>query len=58
MNPTSPAAAPIAPRWRWLPPMNSPRYYVMLALLGIFILGPLGGVTACGWACRNRRCGS
>ena len=26
--------------------MNSPRYYVMLALLGIFILGPLGGVTA------------
>lgn len=46
MNPTSPAAAPIAPRWRWLPPMNSPRYYVMLALLGIFILGPLGGVTA------------
>ncbi|KPF48646.1 peptide transporter [beta proteobacterium AAP121] len=47
MNPTSPAAAaPTAPRWRWLPPMNSPRYYVMLALLGIFILGPLGGVTA------------
>lgn len=40
------AAAPTAPRWRWLPPMNSPRYYVMLALLGIFILGPLGGVTA------------
>jgi uncharacterized oligopeptide transporter (OPT) family protein len=47
MNPTSPAAvAHTAPRWRWLPPMNSPRYYVMLALLGIFILGPLGGVTA------------
>lgn len=46
MNPTSSAAAPTAPRWRWLPPMNSPRYYVMLALLGIFILGPLGGVTA------------
>ncbi|RVU44256.1 OPT/YSL family transporter [Rubrivivax rivuli] len=46
MNPTSLAAAPATPRWRWLPPMNSPRYYVMLALLGIFILGPLGGVTA------------
>ncbi len=46
MNPTSSATAPTAPRWRWLPPMNSPRYYVMLALLGIFILGPLGGVTA------------
>jgi uncharacterized oligopeptide transporter (OPT) family protein len=26
--------------------MNSPRYYLMLAVLGIFILGPLGGVTA------------
>ncbi len=41
------AGAPaIAPRWRWLPSMNSPRYYLMLAVLGIFILGPLGGVTA------------
>lgn len=26
--------------------MNSPRYYLMLAVLGIFVLGPLGGVTA------------
>ncbi len=40
------AAAASAPRWRWLPPMNSPRYYAMLAVLGIFVLGPLGGVTA------------
>lgn len=39
-------AGAAAPRWRWLPPMNSPRYYLMLAVLGIFILGPLGGVTA------------
>lgn len=39
-------ASTAAPRWRWLPPMNSPRYYLMLAVLGIFILGPLGGVTA------------
>ena len=41
----SPAALPTI-RWGWLPPMNSPRYYLMLAVLGIFILGPLGGVTA------------
>ena len=33
-------------RWAWLPPIGSKRYYAMLALLGIFILGPLGGVTA------------
>ncbi|OYU68402.1 MAG: peptide transporter, partial [Burkholderiales bacterium PBB5] len=35
-----------APRWAWLPPIGSKRYYAMLAVLGIFILGPLGGVTA------------
>jgi uncharacterized oligopeptide transporter (OPT) family protein len=45
-------AAVIAPtptsgqRWAWLPPIGSRRYYAMLALLGIFVLGPLGGVTA------------
>src|SRR5438477_6507167 len=38
--------ARVAPRWRWLPPIGSRRYYAMLALLGIFVLGPLGGVTA------------
>ena len=40
-----PPAGPTV-RWAWLPPMNSPRYYLLLAVLGIFILGPLGGVTA------------
>ena len=40
------AAAPNPPRWRLLPPIGSKRYCVMLALLGIFVLGPLGGVTA------------
>ena len=43
------AAAPFSTagqRWRWLPPIGSKRYYTMLALLGIFVLGPLGGVTA------------
>lgn len=37
---------PSAPRWRWLPALNTPRYYLLLAVLGIFVLGPLGGVTA------------
>jgi hypothetical protein len=39
-------AAPPAPRWAWLPPIGSPRYYVMLAMLGIVRAGPAGGVTA------------
>lgn len=33
-------------RWAWLPPIGSKRYYVLLALLGSLVLGPLGGVTA------------
>jgi uncharacterized oligopeptide transporter (OPT) family protein len=43
---TLPTPAPTAPRWAWLPPIGSKRYYVMLALLGACVLGPLGGVTA------------
>lgn len=39
-------AAPTAQRWAWLPPIGSWQYYTLLAVLGIFILGPLGGVTA------------
>lgn len=39
-------AAPSAPRWAWLPPIGSWKYYALLAALGIFVLGPLGGVTA------------
>ena len=35
-----------APRWGWLPPIGSKRYYLMLGVLGAFVLGPLGGVTA------------
>ncbi len=34
------------PRWAWLPPIGSKRYYLMLGLLGALVLGPLGGVTA------------
>lgn len=43
---TASAPASSAPRWAWLPPLGSPRYYVMLAALGMLVLGPLGGVTA------------
>ncbi len=33
-------------RWAWLPPVGSWGYYALLAAVGMFILGPLGGVTA------------
>ncbi|MEO3712481.1 OPT/YSL family transporter [Roseateles flavus] len=33
-------------RWAWLPPVGSWGYYTLLAAVGMFILGPLGGVTA------------
>jgi hypothetical protein len=35
-----------APRWRWLPPIDSWKYHLLLGAIGILILGPLGGVTA------------
>ena len=35
-----------APRWRWLPAIGTWKYHLLLLLLGVFILGPLGGVTA------------
>lgn len=35
-----------APRFSFLPRMNSRGYHVLLALVAIFILGPLGGVAA------------
>src|SRR5437899_755904 len=30
----------------WLPAIDSPGYYILLGAVAIFILGPLGGVTA------------
>ena len=45
LNPVT-SASSAQQRWHWLPPIGSRRYYVMLALLGSFVLGPLGGVTA------------
>ena len=44
--PATPAGVDGTPRWAWLPPIGSKRYYLMLALLGALVLGPLGGVTA------------
>src|SRR5690349_16722036 len=35
-----------APRWSWLPAPNTWKYHALLGVLGIFVLGPLGGVTA------------
>jgi len=47
MNTSSAALPPITvPRWTWLPPIGSKRYYLMLGALGALVLGPLGGVTA------------
>ncbi len=40
------ASATIVPRWGWLPAHGSWKYHLLLVCLGIFVLGPLGGVTA------------
>ncbi len=42
------AASPSRPAGlkRLLPPMNTPAYYVLLAVVAMFILGPLGGIAA------------
>lgn len=42
----SPSAAAPAPRFSFLPAINTRGYYILLALVAIFILGPLGGVAA------------
>src|SRR5476651_1924121 len=33
-------------RWAWLPAPDTWKYHALLGALGIFVLGPLGGVTA------------
>jgi len=33
-------------RWHWLPQEGTWKYYALLAALGMFVLGPLGGVAA------------
>jgi hypothetical protein len=49
VNPLRGAPGPgtaTAPRWGWLPAVNSWKYHLLLGAVGILILGPLGGVTA------------
>ena len=44
---SSPAAStPDGQRWAWLPRQGTWKYHLLLLSLGIFVLGPLGGVTA------------
>jgi OPT oligopeptide transporter protein len=45
-RPPATKAAAGAPRWRWLPAVNSWKYHLLLGAVGILILGPMGGVTA------------
>ena len=40
------SALPSAPRWSWLPATGTWKYHALLVCLGVFVLGPLGGVTA------------
>ena len=35
-----------APRWTWLPRPGTWKYYALLGAVGIFVLGPLGGLAA------------
>jgi uncharacterized oligopeptide transporter (OPT) family protein len=42
----SPVPAPATARWSWLPAQGSWKYHLLLATVGIFVLGPLAGVTA------------
>lgn len=47
MSSVTPAiAVPAAPRWAWLPATGTWKYHALLVCLGVFVLGPLGGVTA------------
>src|SRR5271170_6624093 len=45
-NAGSAVAAHAGPRWKWLPPVGSWKYHLLLGAIGILVLGPLGGVTA------------
>src|SRR5580692_8151856 len=45
-NADSVVTAHAGPRWKWLPPVGSWKYHLLLGAIGILVLGPLGGVTA------------
>jgi uncharacterized oligopeptide transporter (OPT) family protein len=38
--------ADAAPRWSWLPERGTWKYYALLGVVGILVLGPLGGLAA------------
>ena len=42
--PTAPT--PSVPRWQWLPVPGTWKYHAFLATIGLFVLGPLGGLAA------------
>lgn len=44
--PAAIAGSPVRPRFHFLPPIGSRRYYVLLGAVAILVLGPLGGITA------------
>jgi len=46
MIPAQASIAASAPRWAWLPAPGTVRYHLLLLGLGIFVLGPLGGIAA------------
>src|SRR6202167_6268203 len=46
LNARNTGAASSAPRWKWLPAVNSWRYHLLLGAIGMLVLGPLGGLTA------------
>jgi uncharacterized oligopeptide transporter (OPT) family protein len=46
MTSTSMPLADAGQRWAWLPRLGTWKYYALLGAVGIFILGPLGGVAA------------
>jgi hypothetical protein len=43
---TDRVASHSAPRWPWLPPVDTWKYHLLLGAIGILVLGPLGGLTA------------
>ena len=44
MNATPLTIESAAPRWNWLPARGSWKYYALLGVVGIGVLGPLGGL--------------
>jgi len=41
-----PASVPSVRRWQWLPVPGTWKYHAFLAAVGLFVLGPLGGLAA------------